>query len=109
MPRSLRALGLAAVAAVLVAALTGCIDSGYPDPHGERGPEDAFPASADYETVDYDFSTSLKSASYEGIDVYLVWPTDSGPNTGGAPCLALVAETSSIACMSSHCIPRAGM
>ena len=79
------------------AALVGCTTSGYPDPYGDRGPEDSLPASVD-EADEYDYSTSLKAASYDGTDVYLVWPSYEGPNTGGAPCLALVAATSSIAC-----------
>jgi hypothetical protein len=52
----------------------------------------------DEQMESYDTSTTLFVANHDGTDVYLIWPSDSGPITNESPCLALSTPDPYIAC-----------
>jgi hypothetical protein len=90
---------LMAVAAAL--ALTGCAPGGgYPVFEREQVVDDRLPREMveSMDLSDFDLSTARFSARYDGVDYYLVKPSDGGMG----PCLALVGDGGpSISCAGS--------
>jgi hypothetical protein len=92
-----RSIGLAVLAMVCGASLTGCItatsdpSNGYPIFEREQTAEDHLPDSFDELSLEeYDLESSRYSGSHEDVDYYLIRMNDSNERTGF--CLAIAAE-----------------
>lgn len=99
-PRS-SMIAVAGVAAGLVAlSMTGCAAGGYSIFERPQTAHDRLPRAMvdSMDLSDFNLSTSRFSASHEGVDYYLVKPSEG---TMG-PCIALVGEAGpSISCAGS--------